>query len=408
MPNIILFSWDGFQRNHSLELLKNGSLPNLQQFIDDGVFLNLTVTDYMTQTKPGHAQMLTGYRGRITGVYSNEVFFHPIPDGYTLLERVEAHFDDVVTCMITGKKKNLEVDTIAKLEEAEYCEQGIFSNVPEDIDITRVSEDPPEKVGPRMIQFIRKYKDSHFVAFFHFDEPDRQGHEYGENSRQYDEAAKSCDYWFGKILNKLREANIAHRTLIYVVTDHGFHEDEFHHKYDSDIWMATNDLMLKVNDNETRCDMIDVAPTIYHALGIDKTDFNTSLEGYPLQKKLPSEADERYSSYDDDDPRINLEYTRRKNRLRVYITDESRFTAYLLIDNSLIEVIKSDVEIIKKIKLGYGNHSIEIMVFDKRENLERKTCIVDGQIIEIKIMAFTRDFLFAFTHPYSSPITSPV
>jgi len=421
--NIILFSWDGFQRNHCLELLRTGSLPNLQAFIDEGVFLNLTVIDHLTQTKPGHAQMLTGYRGRHTGIYSNEFFFHPVPDGYTLLERVEEYFgeENVVTCMITGKKKNLEVDPIAELEEGEYCEKGIFSYVLEDIDVALVSEATSDIVGPRMIQFIEDYGNQHFVAFFHFAEPDKQGHQYRENSQQYDEGAISCDSWLGKILDKLDEMNIADRTLIYLITDHGFNEERQHHRMDPKIWMATNDLKLKVNENETRCDMIDVAPTIYHSLGIDAAYFAPSLDGYPLQYILPDEADSRAYLFNDRTPPVikfdlsaietrtpeqsagktdklvqrssALEngitlYERESFEFKFNISDENAVIGYLLLNNSLLEVYKHDKEFehsqdglikldgkyhLDRLNLEPNSYVLSVVAFDERENLSEST-----------------------------------
>ena len=367
-------------------MLKNGSLPNLQAFIDDGVFLNLTVIDHLTQTKPGHAQMLTGYRGRYTGVYSNVYFFHPIPDGYSLLERVEKYFgeENVVTCMITGKRKHIEVDPVAELERGEYCEQGIFSNIPDDIDVISVSEAASDIVGPRMIQFIEDYGNRHFIAFFHFAEPDVKGHEFGENSKQYDEGATSCDYWLGKILDKLDEMNMANRTLIYIMTDHGFNENEQHHRSDPKIWMATNDLRLKVNENETRCDMIDVAPTIYYSLGINKTIFTPSLEGYPLQETLPNEADTRTSLlYDETAPKIQFD-SRASARgvVKFSISDENEVIGYLLLNNNILEVYKNEKEDdvfhagvvsgkykLNKLKLDPGIYLFRVIAFDERENL---------------------------------------
>jgi len=375
--------------------LRKGSLPNIKKFMKEGVFLNLTVTDYWTQTKPGHVQMLTGYRGRHTGVYSNQIYFHPVPDGYTLLERVERYFgeDNVITCMITGKKKNIEVDEVAELEKHEYCENGILSNVPEDIDVNSVSEDVSDVVGPRMIEFIENYGTEHFVAFFHFAEPDKQGHQFGENSMEYDQGAMSCDYWFGEILDKLSEMQIKNRTLIYVMTDHGFNEGRYNHRHEPDIWLVTNDHSLKENENETRCDMIDIAPTIYYALEIDKTIFTPKLEGYALQEKLPKEADSRTALLNDDAPPVitfnsfgksnEITITNKKElEIKFNISDENEVIGYLLLNNSLLNIYRNEniyegkgnklicEGIVDTSNLTEGKYIISVMTFDERENLE--------------------------------------
>jgi len=361
----------------------------------EGVFLNLTVVGYRTVTKPGHAQMLTGYRGKHIGVYSNGIWLHPVPDGYTILERVENYFgeDNVITCMITGKKKNIEVDEVAESEELEYCEKGILSNVPEDIDVNLVSENASDVVGPRMIEFIEKHGKEHFVAFFHFAEPDSLGHIYGENSRRYDRGAKSCDRWFGNILDKLSEMGIAERTLIYVMTDHGFKEGKRTHNHEPDIWMVTNDLRLKVNENNKRCDMIDMAPTIYYALGINKTTYTPKLEGYPLQEELPKETDSRVALKKDKTPptitfhpSINSTTITNKEtfEIKFNISDENEVTGYLLLNKSLINIYrnKNEYEIIgnslmcvykiDQLNLSIGKYIITVMAFDARENLKIK------------------------------------
>ncbi|HHY45948.1 MAG TPA: sulfatase-like hydrolase/transferase [Firmicutes bacterium] len=107
IKNAILISWDGVQRDHLRELLETGSLPNLKGLIEEGTIVEIDVT-HKTDTKAGHAQMLTGYGPEVTGVYSNSVY-QPIPKGYTIFERLEEAFgkDGIATIMITGKGGNL-------------------------------------------------------------------------------------------------------------------------------------------------------------------------------------------------------------------------------------------------------------------------------------------------------------
>ncbi|MGD8501491.1 MAG: hypothetical protein PVJ86_12635, partial [Phycisphaerales bacterium] len=41
--NIILFGWDGAQRDHVNECLSRKELPNLQKLIDEGTFVEIDV-----------------------------------------------------------------------------------------------------------------------------------------------------------------------------------------------------------------------------------------------------------------------------------------------------------------------------------------------------------------------------
>lgn len=107
ITNAILISWDGVQRDHLRELLDAGQLPNLEALIAEGAIVEIDVT-HKTDTKAGHAQMLTGYGPEVTGVFGNSVY-RPIPKGYTIFERLKDEFGDdgIATIMVTGKAGNL-------------------------------------------------------------------------------------------------------------------------------------------------------------------------------------------------------------------------------------------------------------------------------------------------------------
>jgi len=81
--NAILISWDGALREHVRANLARGKLPNLARLAAMGALVDVDVTGHQTDTKAGHAQMLTGYDPALTGVYSNGKF-DPIPSGYSI------------------------------------------------------------------------------------------------------------------------------------------------------------------------------------------------------------------------------------------------------------------------------------------------------------------------------------
>jgi hypothetical protein len=95
-------------REHVKADLAKGKLPNLARLVERGSLVDLDVVGHRTDTKAGHAQMLTGYDPQLTGVYSN-VNYRPIPPGYTIFERLRQVFgrDAITTIMLTGKDHNL-------------------------------------------------------------------------------------------------------------------------------------------------------------------------------------------------------------------------------------------------------------------------------------------------------------
>jgi hypothetical protein len=292
--NVILIGWDGVQRNHLFELLNKGLLPSLQSFINNGTISNVTVSDHRTDTKSGWTQILTGYRWWRTGVYNNAYWFHSIPAGYTIPERVERYFgkDNVATAHITGKMGHMEVQNgTSTTATGLYTHEAIYANIPSQVDVCNVGDRNTSIVGPLALQFLENYSKRHFFAFFHFSDPDSAGHNTnsgGENSALYENAIIRCDNWTGQILNKLNVLNITQNTLVYLTADHGFDEGGYSHSNAPFISLATNDK--RVNRNG---DQVDVAPTIYYGLGMWGENFEPSLDGYPLQTSLPDGVEER-------------------------------------------------------------------------------------------------------------------
>ena len=117
--NIILFGWDGAQRDHVKECLNRKELPNLQKIIDEGTFVDIDI-EGKTDTKAGWSQIVTGYYPEVTGVYSNQQY-QPIPKGLSIFERLETHFgsDQFVTVAVIGKSGNLGTAAPRKVKAPE-------------------------------------------------------------------------------------------------------------------------------------------------------------------------------------------------------------------------------------------------------------------------------------------------
>jgi hypothetical protein len=289
--NVIIIGWDGVQRNHLYELLNRNLLPNLASFINLGTIVNITVTDHGTDTKAGWTQILTGYRWWQTGVYNNVYWFHSIPAGYTIPERVENYFgrNQIITGFIVGKSFHMEItDGTFDTASGTYTHQALYRNLPATLDVVSNGDRNSSVIGQLALNFIENRKNNHFFTFFHFSDPDTAGHfQGGENSDAYEQAIERCDYEFGRILEKLNSANLTQKTLIYLTADHGFDEGGKAHNNAPYIFLASNDKNVARNG-----DQIDVAPTIYYGLGMWGQSFAPQLEGFPLQVSLPSEVEE--------------------------------------------------------------------------------------------------------------------
>lgn len=316
--NIILFGWDGAQREHVHQCLERGELPTLKRLSEEGALVAVDVVNGATDTKAGWSQILTGYNPEVTGVYSNGRY-RDIPAGLSIFERLKAKFGQDFVCVATiGKsghcgeinapfKKPLKEgqspedaapapdkkaaaqpgagkQKLGKVVEENGVKYLAFEGSPyytmhKSCDVWEFGLAKDEKVGTRAIELLDKYKDKPFFFFVHFAEVDHSGHQKGENSKEYNDALISNDTWTGKIIDKLKELGLYDKTLVYVTADHGFDEDGKSHKYAPYVFLGTNDPKV------CRAGMRqDVAPTVLARFGLDPTKAQPPTDGEDLTK----------------------------------------------------------------------------------------------------------------------------
>jgi predicted AlkP superfamily pyrophosphatase or phosphodiesterase len=307
----ILISWDGALREHVNDCLKRNQMPNLAQLAKEGRMVDIEVSGHITDTKAGHAQMLTGYDSNLTGVFSN-TRFQPIPRGYSIFERLQESFGKkgIATIMVTGKAMGLgpgaprisaEAETPSPLSDEPSDEDGRQARRAEKIrlageqnvsgqpfylvkgSLTAWDGDRPRdasKVGQRVLALIDRFgPKGRFFLFVHFGEVDVNGHKYGENSQEYNDALVSLDAWLGRIVAQLKADGLYDHTAIYITADHGFDVGTTHHNSATHIFLASNDPLL-MSAGEQR----DVAPTVLQALGVDVSKITPVLPGKSLRK----------------------------------------------------------------------------------------------------------------------------
>ena len=322
--NAVLIGWDGAQREHVKEMLARHQLPNLAALAAEGTLVDIDITTGATDTKAGWAQIVTGYTPAKTGVESN-MDYRPIPEGYTIFERLEEHFGprNIVTVALLGKRHHVGTCRARRLSYAAWAASELKrgAQVPDDptvgmrvrggglilrddkglevafnaepyygtqhrMDLFRNGLGPGnERVGVPALAALEQYRKRRFFCFFLFEEPDRSGHHYGENSREYTKALIDDDRWTGRIIAKLKELGIYHRTFVYVTADHGFDEGMHWHHHAPTVFLATNDPNVHRNG-----DRADIAPTILKRFGVDLTTITPPLDGAPLDRLPPARS----------------------------------------------------------------------------------------------------------------------
>lgn len=277
LPNVVIIGWDGVQWDH-LQQCRAGELPecpdglpNLEA-LSGGQVLESITTTAATKTKPGWVEILTGYDATRFGIADNKVF-DAVPPGRTVLERIEDAFgDEVATLFLTGKTEHVGGACYTEPRQpwcrvkihVDYFENGLGTN---------------RNVGQLARMLLAAHADQPIVAFFHFREPDHTGHEHGEDSAEYSEQIVDDDRWLGKLVARLDELGILGRTLIYVVSDHGFDEGCDEHHNAPFAFVATNDpRVVRGGDRK------DLAPTILERFGLPLGDDGDlpAVDGRPL------------------------------------------------------------------------------------------------------------------------------
>lgn len=292
---LMLVSWDGAARSVVRELLYRqpaddapqpcpaqrfaavmpqrcgeywSCLPNLCRF----QILDSWDSEGKPLTKPQHAQMLTGYSPRTTGVFRNNGAAG-VPAGYTIYERLKAaRGAELKTVHIAGRK---------------YVGMGVTGKAERSgaIDTNARRGGPDSRTGvnttARLLPLIGEYAAGPFFIFVHYKEADVTAHLNGAGSRAYREALIAIDRELGVLLAVLDAHGAMPETSVIVTTDHGF-SGRFHVSRESsnvETFIAALNLDLRT---DVPAKLLDVAPTVLDYFGVGLDALDPPLEGRSL------------------------------------------------------------------------------------------------------------------------------
>ena len=300
--NEVLIGWDGCLIDDVRLLLEQGRLPNLQRLIDEGCMIDTYITTSKTETKPGWAEILTGYGPGVTGVYDNRDVYRDIPQGLTIFERLKVHFgkDGIRIIFLAGKLQNLgnrgrhrvrtggnrktwHDETLWTDDEKENTDVVWHDAEPyytssKSCDTFKNGLGDAPFVGGAAIEELARVKGQRFLLFAHFWEPDESGHDYGEGTTAYVKTIVENDVWLGRVMDALRQQGSYDDTAIYVLTDHGYDKGATSHLFAPHTWVVTNDTVRLVSKGDRK----DMTPTLLERFGVDIRSLRPPLEGRTL------------------------------------------------------------------------------------------------------------------------------
>lgn len=217
---VLLISIDGFMN----EYLDRNETPNFDRFIKSGVMAEHMIPVFPTKTFPNHYSLVTGLYVENHGIISNSFpddsldarFSYGPPEGSANDERWWGGEPIWITAEKQGKTSatmfwpgsEASIKNVRPTKWVDY--DGSVDNY-ERIDSVMSWLGPAGEVNADF-------------ATLYFSHVDSDGHSYGPNSPEVDEAVVEADRLLGYLLDKIDELGLSGRLNILIASDHGMTE----------------------------------------------------------------------------------------------------------------------------------------------------------------------------------------
>ena len=305
--NILVIGWNGTSRDRLEQLLIQDELPALKGIISRGSFVAIDVSQGATATKPGWAQIFSGYKTSVLKIKNNK-FYSAIPENLTLFEKIKKSFgpNEIITFFISGNTGNVGARGPHKIcincvlrnknrEPTDWYNEATSASTPDNsprrydnrngepfynaaktMNLFIDGLGTGEEVLKKAIEILDLNKDKKFFGFVHFRDPEVSGHIYGENSKEYLDAIRENDAFLQRLLDFLSSHKLDN-TLVFVLSDHGMDPNANTSFRAPNTFLAAN-----VRNLAKKGDRMDIAPTLYDLYGFMPEQFEPKLHGRSL------------------------------------------------------------------------------------------------------------------------------
>lgn len=225
---VVVFFCDGLRKKMFDAMLAAGELPNIKHFlVERGVSVDQAVVPQPTVTYPNTTAYLTGLYPGHTGVTGN-VWFDPrslIYRNYKTPETMEMVDDDIKAPTLfemLDRETSAVVLCQTNRGATHFYENYIIGGCEwalqmfHDLNISVTAR--LENVAAAANQ-ARRWPD---LTFLYYPGTDLTGHAYGIDSPRYHEALIDFDIEVGNVCKAFEKEGFLDRTLLVLVTDHGF------------------------------------------------------------------------------------------------------------------------------------------------------------------------------------------
>nr|DBA25687.1 TPA: hypothetical protein GDO54_010051 [Pyxicephalus adspersus] len=216
-PKLILVSFDGFRADYLL----NYSMPNLQEFINDGVLVREVTNIFITKTFPNHYAIVTGLYAESHGIVANSMFDLKTNQTFNLNDFASktnpVWWNEATPIWVTNQRMGRRSGSAMWPGSDVQIQNTTLSNfLPYDPNVTFA-----ERVNNITDWFTRPNDPINFATLY-FEEPDKSGHKFGpENRKNMSDLLKGIDEHIGVLVSKLKEEKLWDTVNVIITSDHG-------------------------------------------------------------------------------------------------------------------------------------------------------------------------------------------
>lgn len=241
-PRLLLISIDGLMPSRYTSP-GPAKIPTLRRLVSEGVYADGVVGVMPSSTYPSHTTLITGVPPAVHGIYDNRILD---PEGrantawYWYSREIK-----VQTLATTAHARGLRVGAVSwpvsvGLDIDYNVPEFWRSNHPETITLLRALSTPRDIIGAAEIWRGKPFEwpqtDRHradFAKFLirtyqpellmvHLFDTDSAQHTFGPQSPEALQAHEQVDGYVAEILDAVKDAGLADRTNVTIVSDHGF------------------------------------------------------------------------------------------------------------------------------------------------------------------------------------------
>jgi predicted AlkP superfamily pyrophosphatase or phosphodiesterase len=215
---LILISIDGFRADY----LERGLTPNLAALAADGVRAQAMRPSFPSLTFPNHYSLVTGLYPDHHGIVNNTMV-DPQLGKFTIKTSASASgkwWDGAEPIWVTADKQGLHTGTMFW----PGSDMEIRGHRPDHYLVFDGKIDADHRVD-QVLAWLDVPADQRprFLTLY-FDQVDHQGHDYGPNSPEVNEALRATDAALGHLVEQLKKRNLYKSTNLVIVSDHGMAE----------------------------------------------------------------------------------------------------------------------------------------------------------------------------------------